>query len=98
MLRGISRLQRAAEKMRADPLPIGLLPIIAVMGALLSGCGVASSNVRPAPCDWLVSYQSSAQMRAADELASLPRDAALRVLIEDYGELRARLRAWCEGR
>jgi hypothetical protein len=48
-------------------------------------------------CGWLVEYPRAMQMRAADELDALPIGASLRVLIEDYGELRARIRAACQG-
>ncbi len=37
-------------------------------------------------------------MQAAEELSVLPVDARLRRFIEDYGDLRARARAVCEGR
>jgi hypothetical protein len=47
-------------------------------------------------CGWVVEYQPAMQARAAAELGVLPRDAALRVLVEDYGELRARIRGSCE--
>jgi hypothetical protein len=35
------------------------------------------------------------QQRAADELAALPPDSVLARMIEDYGELRARIRGTC---
>jgi hypothetical protein len=35
------------------------------------------------------------QARAADELGALPVGSALARLLEDYGELRARIRAAC---
>lgn len=61
---------------------------------LLSGCAAAGSDIRHPACDWLVSYPREMQARAAEELArhDVP---ALRRLVEDCGELRARLRASC---
>jgi hypothetical protein len=43
-----------------------------------------------------VPYPPELQMRAADELAALPPDSVLARMIEDYGELRARIRGACE--
>ncbi len=60
--------------------------------ALLAGCATAVSEPY---CPTLAPYPPPLQARAADELDRLPPDAALRRLIEDYGELRARLRAAC---
>lgn len=71
------------------------LGIIGAMAALLTGCGTVSSEPRPAMCDWLVAYSPSIQQRAATELDALPPASALRVLVDDYGELRARIRAAC---
>ena len=66
--------------------------------ALLTGCATGGSDVRPAMCGWLVRYPPALQQRAADELDALPPDSTLRVLVEDYGELRARIRAACGAR
>lgn len=60
--------------------------------ALLAGCATVVSEPY---CPALAQYPPALQARAADELDRLPPDAALRVLIADYGELRARLRAGC---
>jgi len=68
---------------------------IVAMVALLTGCATGGSDIRPAMCGWLVSYAPAFQKRAAEELDALPASAALRVLVEDYGELRARIRAAC---
>ncbi|WP_297856806.1 hypothetical protein [Elioraea sp.] len=46
-------------------------------------------------CGWLAEYAPAMQARAAEELDALPSGSALRVLAEDYGELRARIRAAC---
>lgn len=71
------------------------LATIAVTAVLLTGCATGGSDIRPAMCGWVVEYTPAAQARAADELDLLPPDGALRVLIEDYGELRTRIRAAC---
>jgi alkanesulfonate monooxygenase SsuD/methylene tetrahydromethanopterin reductase-like flavin-dependent oxidoreductase (luciferase family) len=71
------------------------LATIAATAALLTGCAAAGSDVRPAACGWLVEYPPAVQARAAAELEALAPGAALRALVEDYGELRARLRAAC---
>lgn len=62
--------------------------------ALLSGCGAASSDVRPAMCDWLVIYSRDVQTRAAEELMRCDAPMIARMM-DDYGELRARIRAAC---
>lgn len=46
-------------------------------------------------CGWIAEYPPGMQARAAEEIDALPDGSALRVLIEDYGELRARIRAAC---
>ena len=60
---------------------------------LLAGCATAGSDGPVCPA--LVPYPADVQQRAADELATLPLDSALARLIEDYGELRARIRGAC---
>ncbi len=67
------------------------LPSIALM-ALLSACAAGGSD---RPCFALVPYSAEIQRQAAAELAALPRDAALARMIDDYGELRARIRGAC---
>jgi hypothetical protein len=42
-----------------------------------------------------VPYPPEVQRRAADELAVLPPDSVLARMIDDYGELRARIRGAC---
>lgn len=71
------------------------LATIAAAAVLLASCTTASSDLRPAICDWLVEYSPAMQTRAAAELDALPAGSALRVLVDDYGELRARIRAAC---
>lgn len=62
---------------------------------LLIGCAGVGSDARPAMCEWVVHYSRDIQKQAADELKQhdLP---TLRRLIEDYGELRARIRSVCQ--
>ncbi len=60
--------------------------------ALSAGCATAISEP---VCLAVVPYSRADQARAADELAALPADAVLRRFVEDYGELRARVRAVC---
>jgi hypothetical protein len=61
--------------------------------ALLAGCGTASSDGLLCPA--VVPYLPEVRRRAADELAVLPRDSVLAHMIDDYGELRARIRGAC---
>lgn len=61
-----------------------------VLALLLTGCGGGISN--PA-CPPLVAYSPEEQARAADSLEALPPGAALRKMIDDYGTLRAMIRA-----
>lgn len=68
---------------------------IIVLAVVLTGCATASSEPRPAVCDWLRTYTADFQARAAGELDALPTASALRVLVDDYGELRARIRSQC---
>lgn len=67
------------------------------LAVTLIGCAspTAAPGVRPAMCGWLTPYSAEFQTQAAEELAALAQGAALRVLIEDYGVLRARIRAAC---
>ncbi|MFN6999465.1 MAG: hypothetical protein ACK4ST_05450 [Elioraea tepidiphila] len=60
--------------------------------ALLTACApVASEPV----CFALVPYDSQTQDRAAEELAALPDGSVLARMIDDYGDLRARIRGAC---
>lgn len=65
-----------------------------VLLVLLSGCAGTASSVRPPFCDWLKHYSADLQQAAADELErnDVP---VLRGLVDDYGELRARMRGAC---
>ena len=67
------------------------LPNIALM-ALLTACAPAGSEP---VCLALVPYDRQTQQRAAEERAALPNGAVLARMIDDYGDLRARIRAAC---
>ena len=60
--------------------------------ALLGACAPAGSD--PA-CFALVPYYHAAQVQAAEELAALPAGTVLARMIDDYGDLRARIRGAC---
>ena len=60
---------------------------------LLAGFATAGSDGPLCPA--LVPYPAEVQQRAADELGALPPDSVLARLIDDYGELRARIRGAC---
>jgi hypothetical protein len=57
---------------------------------LLTGCGGGPSKPTLPP---LVVYSPEEQARAADSLEALPRESVLRRMIDDYGTLRAMIRA-----
>lgn len=59
---------------------------------LLGACGGGTSLSCPA----LAPYNSSLQNSAVMELNSLPKDSVLARMIDDYGDLRARIRAACK--
>lgn len=65
---------------------------IGLAAALLAGCATAGSRQF---CPSLAEYDAELQRRAAEEMDKLPRDSATGRLIEDYGDLRARIRAAC---
>ena len=67
------------------------LPNIALM-ALLSAC--APVGFEPT-CFALVPYDHHTQHRAAAELAARPDGSVLARMIDDYGDLRARIRGAC---
>ena len=60
--------------------------------ALLTACAPAGSEP---VCLALVPYDRQTQQRAAEERAALPNGAVLARMIDDYGDLRARIRAAC---
>lgn len=66
---------------------------IAALVVLVSACATAVSD-RP-HCPALAVYPPEFQAAAAEALDRLAPDDPLRRLVEDYGELRARLRVAC---
>jgi hypothetical protein len=74
--------------------PTARLWTIAAMAGLLTGCGLGGSD-GICPGLTLPEYSREMQMQAAVELDSQPRGSALRVIVNDAGELRARVRAVC---
>lgn len=60
--------------------------------ALLSAC--APAGFEPA-CFALVPYDVQSQRQAAAELAAQPDGSVLARIIDDYGDLRARIRGAC---
>lgn len=58
---------------------------------VLAGCGHNTALV----CPSIVPYSPSIQQGAAAELKALPSNSIVARMIDDYGELRARIRAAC---
>jgi ABC-type proline/glycine betaine transport system permease subunit len=67
------------------------LPNIALM-ALLTACAPAGSEPT---CFALVPYSHAMQVQAAEQLAALPAGSVLARMIDNYGDLRARIRGAC---
>lgn len=61
----------------------------------LTGCAVGISDHRSPVCDWMVWYPRALQQQVAEELEHHPVPGVRRML-EDYGELRVRIRTLCE--
>ena len=57
----------------------------------LTSCATGSSEI--VVCPPIIEYTEAFQMEAAEELAGLPSDSAVLVLVQDYGQLRDRVRA-----
>ena len=60
--------------------------------APLGACAPVGSE--PA-CFALVPYSHAVQVQAAEDLAALPDGSVLARMIDDYGDLRARIRGAC---
>lgn len=58
---------------------------------LLAGC----NNHPTIFCVSLIHYNRETQALAARELAALPGDSVIARMIDDYGDLRARMRSAC---
>ncbi len=59
---------------------------------VLAGCGHNTALV----CPSIVPYSPSIQQGAAAELKALPSNSIVARMMEDYGELRAHIRASCK--
>jgi hypothetical protein len=68
---------------------------LAIATALLAGCATATSE--RLVCPQVKTYERGFLARVADEMETLPADSATVVVVGDYGELRARLRACRDG-
>ena len=60
--------------------------------ALLTACAPVGSEPT---CLALVAYDAQSQRQAAAELAAQPGGSVLARMIDDYGDLRARIRGAC---
>jgi hypothetical protein len=82
-------MHRSAFRMLAlTPPLIGLI--------LIGGCATVPSNP-PVICPAVQAYSRDFQTRLADELAGLPKGAALETAMLDYARLRDEVRA-CAGK
>lgn len=68
------------------------LSLLALLMLLTSCAGMGSDPVYLTRCPLLIEYSAETRTRAADELASLPPDAALLGMVADYATLRERCR------
>ena len=75
--------------MSGCPRPLAL---VAVMG-LLTACGTGASETPAVVSPPLVDYDPAFRAAAADAVEALPADSPIIVLLEDCGELRAKVRA-----
>lgn len=74
---------------------IARLWVTAAMAMLSSGCAMGASESAVCRVFPTRDYSREMQAQAAAELSTLPRGAALRVIVTDYGEWRERRRAVC---
>lgn len=73
---------------------IAWLPLLLLLLGLPTACTPApSETVAPPACPTLKVYSSAQQAEAAGELEALPAGAELRPMMDDYGALRAQVRA-----
>jgi hypothetical protein len=66
------------------------MALVAAM-TLLSGCATAPSKL--SVCPPVVNYSREFMVKAADELDAIPAGSAIDRMMQDYGTLRAQLRA-----
>lgn len=69
-----------------------MLPVLVV--SLLTACAGVNSNPATA-CPPIKKYDRKFQNKLADEVEAAPVDAAFPVALQDYGLLRAQIRASC---
>ena len=81
--------------MRLCNARIARLWIIAGMATLATGCAMAPSSQGACAAIPVQEYSRELQTQAALELGTMPRGSAVRVLVNDYGEMRARVRGVC---
>lgn len=68
------------------------MPFLVLMPAMwLTSCATVGSEI--VVCPPITEYTEAFQMRAADEIERLADGSAILVLIQDYGQLRDRIRA-----
>lgn len=67
------------------------LPLTLLGTVLIAGCETVASR----PCPRVTEFSPAVQRQAADELASLPRGAALPAMMDRLAEDRAYNRAIC---
>lgn len=67
------------------------LPLTLAATALIAGCATVDSR----PCPRVTEFPRDVQIRAADELASLPRGSVLPGMMDRMAEDRAYNRAIC---
>lgn len=65
--------------------------IAALAAAVLAGC--AADEPHGCALPELTPYDDAFMQRAADELLAAPQDSYLAEMVEDYGRLRAQIRA-----
>jgi hypothetical protein len=69
--------------------------LVLIMTMYCAGCATEISETTI--CPELVVYSVAFQVQAADEIKSLPAESATTSLVQDYLQLRDRIRAACPG-
>lgn len=65
------------------------------MAMLLTGCATGITDRGACAAIPVHEYSREMQTQAALELGTMPRGSAVRILVNDYGEMRARVRSVC---
>lgn len=71
---------------------------LAALATVTLSCVACTTGISEMTCPPLVEYDRAFQSRAAAELAAMPADAALAVMMADYSMTRGQIRAACRGR